>query len=668
MILYSKNFFHNFGPRFSFQSTVGICFFVLENNVLFVFFQLNKAPVTQTSQNKLNSYNRGFVRQRPTFDLYDSDSSSVESTESDSDVTSSDSSEEENRKGRFRGVNRGKLFNNNVRNGAVQNNGVRSTSAKLNDGNSKRQLHTTKNITSGKNSPADSLTGRSVKSESAINSTLAKRRLENGKHVTPISDNKTKAKVDHVSPQPRSEISPVNEKQKTQRADREKVLKKYGLGSQSTLNNFSKVLKPPNNTISDGKPPVVKIASTSTVIKSTLEKRDGSLKPVKSDSAIDCSAYFLEDLKLNKEVKICAFEEVDETVAVNPMPVKRIDAFENKEKSVELEQVNKKSEFDSQTWKKKSVIEEREKAAEVDAFISNEIENFRQQRNVKHIESLVLRVNRKSEGQNSWTQETLSERKGLSLLENKDTDLHVNSDICPGVSDISLGVSQGLKENSSKDRMAQFANDANEDAKTLENAKMIEHNAWKKETSSRDKVLQLLDKRAKGAVEIDSCTNSVINRNQNPNEKGSKVLTEKAAQSFHKYAKVASHKREGGKKHGKKKRRVSKKDRPSPGGKPPSSKTQLKTVNSRPYGYAHRQVNVVKGVGPFNRTNIRTLNSAMERTHTDLLVRSGSADLPKISYRHQIHPASTCDTHIFGTTSTFLVSPDVDGNFSDDSR
>ncbi|XP_053385291.1 uncharacterized protein LOC128550372 isoform X2 [Mercenaria mercenaria] len=612
------------------------------------FTILNKSPPTQTNQTKVNNYTRGPVRGRPTFTLYDTDSSSTESSESDSDVTSSDSSEEENKKGRFRGLNRGKLLNNNnLRNGANRNNGVRSTSAKLGDTNNKRDLHTQRNIKSGKFSPAGSLTGRSVKSESAINATLAKRKLDNAKNVTSTSDNRTNTKVENDSQQSKKDIPPVIEKQKVQQAERERVLKKYGLGSQPVLNNLTKITKHSvdASVSNDGAiTPVEKNVVTDNGVKMPVERKEKPLKTVKSDSVIACSGYFVEDLGLKESVKNNA------------------------------EEVNGKAVSDVSVGGCKKQFEESIKIAEMDAYISNEIETFRKQRNAKHIESLEPSIKAeeseqiKVHEQNSWTRDTPTESKTPHAFDSRNKDLELCSEKEIMIKDIA-----SKKDKTSKDKDLQLLDNTDKDAELEpENPKVVEHNKWKKESSARDKVLQLLDRKVKGPVEIDSCTSSAASRNENKNDKGSKMLSEKAAKSFTKYAKLASHKK-GGKKHSKK-HRISQKDRPppgarqSPGAKSLLGKTQLKSINSRPYGYAHRQANVVKGVGPFHRTNKRTLNSAIEQCPSNMTPRSGSADLPKISYRHQIQPTPTYDTRSFGMRDNLMVCPDVGNNIPEESR
>ncbi|XP_060552811.1 uncharacterized protein LOC132714084 isoform X2 [Ruditapes philippinarum] len=609
------------------------------------FTILNKSPATQPSQNRGNSYNYGARRGRPTFNLYDSNSSSSESSESESDVSSSDSSEEENKKGRFRGLNRGKLLNNNnLRNGAnTRSNGVRSTSAKLTDTNNKRDLHTQRNINSGKNSPAGSFTGRSVKSESSVNALLTKRRLENSKNVTSTSDIRTNGKSDNVLTQSKNNIPPVVEKQKVQQAEREKVLKKYGLGSQSalnnnpTLNNQTKITKlsPDTNVSSNGAiTPVEKNVPVDTFVKAKppVNRKDKPLKTVKSDSLIACSGYFVEDVKLKKPVKTNAFEN------------------ESEEKTFGFKGDSKKE------------FEESVRVAEMDAYISSEIETFRKQKNAKHLEKRdIIRLTRE-EGDDRVE---IDKQESPGFI--RETPIKSQS-FENGIKQDYLEQEGLINDNESKTESDQenllVANSDKKFEDEPENQKVVEHNRWKKETSARDKVLQLLDKKVKGPIEINSCASSVTSRNDSRNDKGSKVLSEKAAKSFSKYAKLASGKK-GKKKHGKK-HRVSQKDSPSPGAK--TGKALLKSVNSRPYGYAHRQANVVKGVGPFHRINKRTLNSAIEQPLSVLTPRSGSADLPKISYRHQIQPTPTFDTRNITQRNSMLVSPDLGINIPEEQR
>ena len=601
--------------------------------------QLNKSPPTQPSPNRGKNYNYGATRGRPTFTLYDSDSSSSESTESDSDVTSSDSSEEENKKGRFRGLNRGKYMNNNLRNGANKNNGVRSTSAKITDTNNKRDLHTQRNLKSGKYSPAGSLTGRSVKSESSINATLAKRKVDNSKNVTSITDVKTNGKVENGTSQSKSNIPAVVEKQKVQQAEREKVLKKYGLGSQPSLNNQTKITKitsEANTTTNGAITPVEKNVPVENVVKAKppVDRKDKPLKTVKSDSLISCSGYFVEDVKLNKPVKTNAFESEGNTLGFKG---------------------ESKRQFDESV-----------KVAEMDTYISSEIETFRKQRNVKHLERRDLDIRSREEGDDpiernkhdltALTSETLIKSQSF---ENGIKEVHSEQEITI----IDNAWTNG--SNSVRDEKNLLSARTKENPEVQqENPKVVEHNKWKKETTARDKVLQLLDKKGKEPIEINSCTSSVVSRNENRNDKGSKMLSEKVAKSFSKYAKLASSKK-GSKKHSKK-HRISQKDRPSPGAK--TGKALLKSVNSRPYGYAHRQANVVKGVGPFHRINKRTLNSAIEHPLSVMTPRSGSADLPKISYRHQIQPTPTFDTRTLTQRNSILVSPDLGNNIPEEQR
>ena len=82
----------------------------------------------------------------------------------------------------------------------------------------------------------------------------------------------------------------------------------------------------------------------------------------------------------------------------------------------------------------------------------------------------------------------------------------------------------------------------------------------------------------------------------------------------------------------------------------------LNSLNTKPYGYATKLNRPLQqGVGPFHRTNIRTLNSTMDRS--DSMHRSGSADLPKISYRHRLQSTSKPNINLNG-----FKTPENDGS------
>ena len=94
---------------------------------------------------------------------------------------------------------------------------------------------------------------------------------------------------------------------------------------------------------------------------------------------------------------------------------------------------------------------------------------------------------------------------------------------------------------------------------------------------------------------------------------------------------------------------------------------ELNNLNTKPYGYSSRlKQPLQQGVGPFHRTNVRTLNSSLDRS--DTMFRSGSADLPKISYRHSLQPSGRAkyDQRIFGLKAPIDASSDESESFSED--
>lgn len=129
-----------------------------------------------------------------------------------------------------------------------------------------------------------------------------------------------------------------------------------------------------------------------------------------------------------------------------------------------------------------------------------------------------------------------------------------------------------------------------------------------------------------------------------------KTLSQKAAESFAKYASLSKKngRNETGlkdlRRHGSGSRTDSK---PPSGGRNATQNSELKEVNPRPYGYASRRRAHVSGAGPFRRTNIRTHNGALE--YAEAILRSGSAEMPKISYRHKAEPVKVYSVGMFGS-------------------
>ena len=99
----------------------------------------------------------------------------------------------------------------------------------------------------------------------------------------------------------------------------------------------------------------------------------------------------------------------------------------------------------------------------------------------------------------------------------------------------------------------------------------------------------------------------------------------------------------------------------------PERPKELNTLNTKPYGFSTQLKRPLQqGVGPFHRTNVRTLNSSLDRS--DTLFRSGSADLPKISYRHNLQPSGMAkyDPRMFGLKAPLDASSDENESLSED--
>ena len=101
----------------------------------------------------------------------------------------------------------------------------------------------------------------------------------------------------------------------------------------------------------------------------------------------------------------------------------------------------------------------------------------------------------------------------------------------------------------------------------------------------------------------------------------------------------------------------------------PERPKELNTLNTKPYGFSVQLKGPLQqGVGPFQRTNVRTLNSSLDRS--DTMFRSGSADLPKINYRHRLQSSGMAkyDPRIFGLKAPKDPFSDENESSSEDSR
>lgn len=484
------------------------------------------------------------VQTRAAFNFFHNDSSSDETTESDSDVTSSDSADDDYKRRVFKGGNYGKTNNkiNRRNNGGLSSN-ARTTSAKVNDPN-KRNLHSQRNISS----PAGSLTGRSVKSESAINTALSKRRLENKKPPLPRETKCVKPVIKNAfNANIRNNKTEVSGTSDVKEAERDRVLKKYGLSPlPSQKQNGVKHVTTEDNT------EVVNDRATG-----LEELGNVKIKPVKSDSAL-ANGYFVEDMLKETE---------------------------------ELRNASMNGEEDAET--------------------------------------------------NEDTTSALMLDPDVSKVEKVATSPHQNAD--------DVGATDSADQ---------------KDEKVV---------TWHDQDDSTDKILHMIDNlKNKEKVEKQKGETTALGLGKGNKSKAfrqSKRMSEKAAQSFVKYASMQTRgegvakfsRREAGRGY-----RVTLMDKPMSGPNHRNKKPDLKSVNPVPYGYAYRQTSKVKGVGPFRRINVRALNSSIDYKAEEAL-RSVSADVPKISYRHKHETPRRLDPQILisGRQSVFSKSPDKQDAFSD---
>lgn len=548
-----------------------------------------------THTNRNQEKNNFIRRTRPTFTLYNNDSSSDDSSETESDITSSDSSEEDYKRRVIRGGNYGRPSKLLTKNGANSVNGARSTSAKIND-KSKRGIHTQRNISS----PGGSITGRSVKSESAITATLTQRRVESKKPPLP----KVNSKTDGKPPVKKDAFSGKVKNGKTQetsitntvtvtKAEKDKVLKKYGLSPLPAPENQDEI-RTENQVETDS------LKKLNIKVLSGEDSGNVDIKPVRSDSAI-ASGYFVDDL-------------VKQTVEKSKP--KETDSEEHQEeKLITFKQTVEKSKL------KETDLEEEK----------------------------LITVNKATVKTLKADENDIFENPGHLITSNKaDSNTHEKN-----IAENSLSANTSISENV-------VMSESNEEIKD----KTKELTAWHDVDNSTDKILHMLDSLNTGEKHRRHNHPGLVSSrsSEQGSNKGtkSKTMSDKAAVSFAKYANMSSGKnivgkfsrRESGKGY-----RVTLRDKPFTNTKQSNKKSELKTVNPIPYGYARRQANKVKGVGPFHRINVRALNSSIDYKLEDAL-RSGSADIPKISYRHKTETPRNFDAQLFGMKQLPSPSPD----------
>ncbi|KAL4225348.1 hypothetical protein ACF0H5_016036 [Mactra antiquata] len=630
-----------------------------KEHLLYLQNQLNKPPPAAPRQNKDN--NRLLYRGRANFNHYE-DSSSQESSDSDSDVTSSSDSSDGGRKNRYHGNNGRKTVNNVIRNGFGAKTGrqIRANSAKGNN-TTKREFHTQKNSVYGKFSPAGNLSGRSNKSESAINNQLTRKKIQNVTKVTSVEPlRNTKKKEAFISPT-KSEVVPnIEKKEAFITPTKSEVVstdeKKEAFisptkseiipGSEKKENNEIKL----NLTLPDSglitlvrnelplKPEdIVSARSIKTSTDTSSCPKHAFLSPVQSDTVNDIPAALENGSGVTKHVENVETESSEANS--NNTDINKAADTKTNNNDFDIKPDNKTS----VTQKISSV--EREKVLKKygigsspvltnKATASKQTEKPpRPMKSVKSDSSIACGYFIEDTKEKSFlfddlvvgkhADNTNIDSEPLVDFKNNGTELGSHSEHLNEM--INMAEVNG---NNHVDTQHEISENSVGIGKGKTTGKFKEYNGWKDEISSKEKFNNLFDK-IEGSV-IDGYSSSTSSRTLNRNDKGSKVLKEKTAKSFAKYANLTKDKSKD-KTHGRKPRRINLKDHPSPGPKIPSTRTELKVVNTKPYGYDVKQ----KGFGPFHRTNVRTLNSAIDQTASELMLRSGSAEIPKITYRHK---------------------------------
>ncbi|WAR01835.1 SIR3-like protein [Mya arenaria] len=646
------------------------------------FTILNKQPPPPPQTNHRRNFSTQAYKGRPKFSIYNEESSSEESSESESDVTSSDSSEEDGKRRRvFKGGHHGRNIPqtvNNRRNGAIStNNGVRSTSAKVTE-SGRRNVYTQRTVKPTQ-SPVGNLSGRSVKSESAINSNL------------------TKVKVEvRRPPLPKDMRSVIKPEAREAFVEDKAQVNKFG---KETNGSKSEVDKDKSTTKTDD-------SKVETVLDKN-SKTDGSHKTGNREIYVEkeIADSLVQDITKTKYDKDGSRSSLD--IDITDKKIEKVIPKPSSDHSVRTRYATSKVLRGRQALQEKtkqenqSIDEVQSNGNKVDSQTSASSERKHSEKEVSETES----VNRQDDvislkKQVSFKQETfatpkeafeaivseISERTNIDVGEIADLTKSDRKKILKkyGIKSLPppqtpnkppLGVQRNrhvdspmklikLVQSESAVASGYFVDDNNMSgiAKTnqadipavsriererplsvtepkLNRDKMDEKRTqikpWHEGTVSTNQMSPIFNdvKPIPSSTTLPSGASSICSMNSN--DTGSKILSEKTAKSFAKYASLTSgpsHKKK--KRHGSKKHRITLKDRPSPGHKHTSKRSELKTVNAVPYGYAHKKNSKVKGVGPFHRTNVRTLNRDID--YADIQFRSVSADIPKISYQHRM--------------------------------
>ncbi|XP_052243513.1 uncharacterized protein LOC127853233 isoform X2 [Dreissena polymorpha] len=609
------------------------------------FTILNKKPPPAPPSSQTRNYSTQANRNRQTFTLYTEDSSSEESTESESDVTSSESSEEDNER-IFRGNNHRKKYVSNNKNALLQS----SSSAKSNDGN-KRNVHSLSTQRIAKPNSvtlAGNMSGRSIKSESVISDK--------------IKSNMKKPPLPKETRTVMTEVKAAFHEINNEKSDQLKTEKQSDLNTHKTNINdkseerfaTSKVLRLKQaNYISESEIKAEQVQNND-MLEKTEDKRTKKTKGKHSVTLLNKDNLFqktndvYEQSQSENEINKPSTHHLNEVTALEQGTCKtEQESNENTGKVVEEFENNNffngKGKLNEKIQHEGKIGLMSERTAILMKYGLNPIPLTKKENSFSN--------NRSMKSKSVILQEEIKKVRSDSAIssgyyvEDVPQSESSNGPDIPAVARIIREkpipvVEPFVRHNKSSDNLSSA------------------QKTWQENVVFTDDMFPIVNDitQLKSRSYAQSIPGSV--GSSNSNDKGSKVLSERTARSFEKYANLASHKKKKrrGKKHGKS--RITLKDRPSPGAMDKQKKPDLNSVNAVPYGYSRRQSNKVKGIGPFHRTNVRTLSSSIDYKAHDVF-RSGSADIPKISYRHKIDktPSSPSCNYLVPESGSGLSTP-----------
>ena len=635
----------------------------------FLCSQLNKAPPAPPPANQRRNYSTSVQRPRATFTLYQEDSSEEDSTETESDASSDESSDDARNKPRVaNGGYRSRLTPQNLntrKNGAItSNNFVRASSAKVND-SGKRSYHTQRTVKPSP-SPVGNVSYRSVKSESAIAAGMSKAKVENRKPPLP-----------KVPSRPDVKEAFTDDANKNSTADRETKVVKSNLETKvqnerhvngANENKLEKEQK--DNSVTSEKPCVSKKAFTVNSEQAKYsEKKDNvakDLSTTKYDKDGSASSLDKDITEPTAPVHVQArspHQPSSNNVAISKVLRARQALLESKQKpsQTRTEETDHKDQDISIAPHRHTTIGDNNDLKEKDLNANDQKQNILPKQAFEScVDSALHRKNLEPENENEkideGEREAVLHKYGISPLPGpKTADEHVLSkhdnqtldspikSIKTIYSDSAIASGYFVDDGHIKSTVSKIPGDmriAREKPLPLSEPRLVRpkttertvYKPWHEGTLSTQHIVPIVND-ANDTPRNGSSSRAESLTSQNSNSKSSKILSEKTAKSFAKYAHLTdapAHKKK--KRHGKK-RKITLKDKPSPGSKHSHKRTELNSVNAVPYGYSNR-ANKVKGVGPFRRTSVRTLSSAID--YSDFHLRSGSAEIPKISYRHKL--------------------------------